>query len=178
MRTNLTLIAVLFFALIAGPGSMTGCEEKNPAATASSKNSDHEHDHGTGSSHSHDKPAGPASGHGGPVIALGEQAVGPFMVKATRDAGEILAGKDAAFDLTITPKDGAGLKANAVRIWIGAQDAKGSVKVKAEIENLEHKDRWHAHAEVPNPIPTGSMLWFEIEDDKAGQHVGSFDLKQ
>ena len=75
------------------------------------------------------------------------------------------------------PKDAAGPKAAAVRFWIGTEDAKGSVKAKAEVEDPKDPNRWHVHAEVPSPIPAGSRFYFEIEDDKGGTHVGSFDLK-
>lgn len=36
---------------------------------------------------------------------------------------------------------------------------------------------WHAHAEIPYPVTTGSRLWLEIEDPKGGSSVGNFHLK-
>jgi hypothetical protein len=117
------------------------------------------------------------AGHGGPVIDLGSSTIGPFDVKAMRDQGVIVAGKDAPIDVTVTPSSGATAKAAAVRFWIGTQDAKGSVKAKADIENPAEPNRWHTHAEVPNPLPENSMLWVEIEDDKGGTSTGSFALK-
>lgn len=168
MRPNLILIAVLSLAPLTAVSSLTGCEEKKPAAKPSTpaKADDHGHDH-----------AAPKPGHGGAVIALGEQTIGSFSVKATRDDGQIVAGKDAPIDVTVTPAAGATVKAVAVRFWIGTQDAKGSVKAKAEIEDPKDPNRWHVHAEIPNPMPAGSKLWVEIEDDKGGTSVGSFDLK-
>jgi predicted small lipoprotein YifL len=174
MRPNLLLIATVTLAPLAAVTALTGCEEKKPAATpsAAKKADDHGHDHGPGGEH-----AAPKAGHGGAVIALGEQTIGKFIAKATRDEGQIVAGKDAPIDVTITPAAGATTKAAAVRFWIGTQDAKGSVKAKAEIEDPKDPNRWHVHAEIPNPMPAGSMLWVEIEDDKGGTSVGSFDLK-
>lgn len=171
MRPNLFLIAALSFAPVAAVSTLTGCEEKKPATTPA-KADDHGHDHGPSGEH-----AAPKAGHGGPVIALGEQTIGSFSAKATRDEGQIVAGKDAPIDVTVTPAAGASAKAVAVRFWIGTQDAKGSVKAKAEIENPQEPNRWHVHAEIPNPMPAGSKLWVEIEDDKGGTSVGSFDLK-
>lgn len=171
MRQNPFLIAALTCIPMTAMTSLTGCEEKKPAATPA-KADDHGHDHGPGGEH-----AAPKAGHGGAVIALGEQAIGKFTAKATRDEGQIVAGKDAPIDVTVTPAAGATTKAVAVRFWIGTQDAKGSVKAKAEVEDPKDPNRWHAHAEVPNPMPAGSKLWIEIEDEKGGTSVGGFDLK-
>lgn len=182
MRLKLPLLAVLSLAPLAALSSLTGCEEKKPATPAApAKADDHGHDHGPNGEHAAPKASAP--GHGGGVIdllATGANTVGPFNItKASRDKGDIIAGKDAAFDVTIVPKDaaGGGPKATAVRFWIGTEDAKGSVKAKAEVEDPKDPNRWHVHAEVPSPIPAGSRFYFEIEDDKGGTHVGSFDLK-
>lgn len=173
---------------------LTGCEDKKaapapPANTTGAPADDHDHDHAHDHDHDHDHdhahnadgshPADNASapGHGGPVIDLGTLVVGPFNAIATRDAGDIVPGKDGAFDVTITPVEGSALQASAVRFWIGTEDAKGSVKAKAAIEDPKAPNRWHTHAEVPSPMPAGSKFWFEIEDDKGGTHLGSFELK-
>ena len=49
---------------------------------------------------------------------------------------------------------GSTVTAIAVRFWIGTKDAMGSVKAKADIENPAEPNRWHTHADVPNPIPS------------------------
>lgn len=172
MRPNLLLIAALTLAPLAAMSSLTGCEEKKKPAATPAKADDHGHEHSPSGEH-----AAPKAGHGGAVIALGEQTIGTFTAKATRDEGQIVAGKDAPIDVTITPATGATAKAVAVRFWIGTQVAKGSVKAKAEIEDPTDPNRWHVHAEIPNPMPAGSKLWVEIEDDKGATSVGGFDLK-
>lgn len=174
MRPHLLLIVTLALAPLAAMSIVTGCEEKKSATASSSttKVDDHGHDHGPSGEHS-----APKAGHGGPVIALGDQTIGSLLAKATRDDGQIIAGKDAPIDVTVTPAPEASVKSVAVRFWIGTEDAKGSVKAKAEIENPQEPNRWHVHAEIPNPIPSGSRLWVEIEDDKGGTSLGSFDLK-
>jgi hypothetical protein len=162
---------------------MSGCEEKKPAPNTtaakpatSAKADDHGHDHGPGGEHAPAKPA--QAGHGGKVIALGEQTIGGFMAVATRDEGKIEAGKDAPIDVTVTPAAGSTAKAVAVRFWIGTEDGKGSAKAKAEIEDPKGApNRWHTHAEIPNPIPAGSKLWVEIESDKGVKSVMGFELK-
>jgi len=116
------------------------------------------------------------AGHGGPVIDLGSTKIGPFETKATRDEGEIVAGKDAPIDVTVTPAED--LKIKAVRFWIGNEDARVSIKALASIENPNEPNRWHTHAEIPSPIPPDSKLWVEIEDEAGTKHVGNYDLKQ
>ncbi|HEX2837901.1 MAG TPA: hypothetical protein VHN77_07225 [Phycisphaerales bacterium] len=170
MRPNLIVIAALCFIPLAAVSVLTGCEEKKPTSTPAHVD-DHGHDHGPGGEH-----AAPQPGHGGAVIALGEQTIGPFTAVATRDEGQIAAGKDAPIDATVTSATGA--KVAAVRFWIGTEDAKGSVKARAEVEDPKSPNRWHTHAEIPSPLPEGSRLWVEIEDDKGAVSVGSFDLKQ
>lgn len=148
--------------------SFGGCEQKPKSPPVTSP--------GTGAPKATDHKDA-AAGHGGAVIQLGTSTIGPFDVKATRDEGQIVAGKDAPIDVTVTPTAGSTVKATAVRFWIGSQDGKGSAKAKADIENPAEPNRWHTHAEIPNPMPAGSKLWVEIEDDKGTTHTGSFELK-
>lgn len=164
--------------LTASLALLAACEKKkaNPTPASTSARQDHHgHDHGPGGDHAHDEAHAP--GHGGPVIALGEQTIGGFTAVATRDQGDIVAGKDAPIDVTVTPASGSTAKAVALRFWIGTEDARGSVKARADIENPAEPNRWHSHAEIPNPIPAGSKLWVEIESDTGATAVGSFDLK-
>jgi hypothetical protein len=158
--------------LAASLAVIPACEEKKPTppapAPAGTKPAD---DHG------HDHAPAPVAGHGGEVIQLGTATIGKFDVKATRDEGQIVAGKDAPIDVTVTPTAGSAAKPTAVRFWIGTEDAKDSVKAKADIENPAEPNRWHTHAEIPNPIPTGSKLWVEIETETGEKALGSFELK-
>ncbi|MDZ4829328.1 MAG: hypothetical protein SGJ09_03900, partial [Phycisphaerae bacterium] len=122
--------------------------------------------------------AGDGTHHdGGTAIALGTSTIGTFSAVATRDEGTLAAGKDAAIDVTVTAPAGVTAKVAGVRFWIGTEDGKGSVKAKAEVEDPKEPTRWHAHAEIPSPIPSGSMLWVEIENDKGETVKGSFSLK-
>jgi hypothetical protein len=154
--------------LAAALASLPACEEKKPPAPAPSSRT-------SAPPPTDQKDA--AAGHGGAVIQLGSTTIGSFDVKATRDEGQIVAGKDAPIDVTVTPAAGATVKATAVRFWIGTEGAKGSVKAKADIENPAEPNRWHTHAEIPDPMPAGSKLWVEIETGTGEKVVGSFDLK-
>ncbi len=149
------------------PLSLLGCSDDTPQSanatkTQGSQSSDNAH----------------TAGHGGSVISLGDTSIGSFNVLATRDEGLIIAGKDAPIDVTVTPISGSDETVVAVRFWIGTDDAIGSMKARAEIENPAEPNRWHTHADVPNPIPTGSKLWVEIESDTGEKFTGSFDLNR
>jgi hypothetical protein len=103
-------------------------------------------------------------------LPLGEKTVGSLKLVATMDAPvKAAGGGDGAFDVVIT-----GGKPKAVRFWVGTEDAKGSVKAKAEEETT---DNWHTHAEVPSPLPAGSKFWVEVEPPTGEKFVESFDLK-
>lgn len=151
--------------------ALTACKDKSTPTPPPAPANHDGHSHAPGEDHHHDD-----AGHHGAPIALGEQTIGAFTVVATRDEGAIVAGKDAPIDATVTSATGA--KVAAVRFWIGTEDAKGSVKARAEIEDPKNPNRWHTHAEIPSPLPEGSRLWVEVEDDKGAASVGSFDLKQ
>ncbi len=132
------------------------------------KPADHDHGHSDDHDHSHGDDH-----HHGATTQLGEQAVGGFTIKASRD-GDIVAGKDAPIDVWVTPAGDTKSKPSVVRFWIGTESGRGSVKAKAEIEG----DHWHTHAEIPAPLPEGSKLWVEIETDKGEKTVVGFDLKK
>lgn len=110
-------------------------------------------------------------GQGGDVIELGETSIDGMKVRTSRDAGEITPGGDSPIDIWI---DGGLGSAAAVRFWIGSEDAKGSIKAKAAVED----GHWHTHGEVPDPIPPESKLWVEIEGKDGKKSIASFDLKR
>ncbi len=168
---NRLLTFIVASAISASVGTFSACDKKEPGAAT--KHGDHDHAHGEDD---HDHKAKEGHDDHGAVTQLGEQVVGGFTVKASRD-GDIKPGGDAPIDVWITPSAATSAKVAAVRFWIGTEDAKGSVKAKAEVENAADPDRWHVHAEIPNPMPEGSMLWVEIEDDKGAISIGSFDLR-
>ncbi len=112
------------------------------------------HDHGD-----HDHGAG---------SAIGTATIGAWTVKVS---GEIEAGKEAHLDIELS---GSTEKPAAVRVWIGAQDGKGAMKQKADGDGKEY----HAHADVPSPIPADAKLWIEIQNARGVKSVGGFALKK
>jgi hypothetical protein len=147
--------------------SVVACK-KQPRAAAPNQSTDSS---GMPAPQSKDDHSQASSGAHGATTELGTQTIGGWTVRASRD-GEIVAGKDAPIDAFLSGGTG---KIAAVRFWIGAADAAGSVKARAEIEG--QPNHWHTHAEVPNPIPAGSKLWVEIEIEDHTTQSGSFDLK-
>lgn len=166
VRTIQLLLALPAFALAL---SMSACEKKSetpakPAAGTTGTTKADGHDHKDGDDHDH------MDGHGhGPKTELGSQSAGGMTIMAARE-GDVTPGGEATFDISVT--GGAG-KPAAVRVWVGTEDGKGSIKAKAEAEG----DGWHAHTEVPKPLPSGSKLWVEVESAKGEKHVTGFDLK-
>lgn len=163
VRSSVVLSAIVLASSTLAPA---GCEKKpEPAAPAvggakPAKPDSHAHADGTTHDHADDH-------HHGETTPLGEQTVGGFTVRASRD-GDIVPGKDAPIDVWVT----GGPRIAAVRFWIGTKDGRGSVKARAELE----KDNWHTHAEIPSPLPEGSQLWVEIEGAAGERVVVGFDL--
>jgi hypothetical protein len=83
--------------------------------------------------------------------AMGAWKVAVFIPKPA------IAGKALDVDLALTP---AATRPKAVRLWVGAENAKGSVKVKAE---PEAPGAYCVGVEVPDPIPAEAKLWLAIE---------------
>jgi len=168
IERNYLRLTATFVAATALCAWSAGCGDGSNAHSHASGDGGHSHEHGEGDDHDHAKDAGMSEDGHGATVELGEKAVGEFQVKASRD-GDVKAGAELPVDIWIT----GGPKVVAVRFWIGTEDAKGSMKAKAELE----KDNWHTHGEVPSPMPTGSMLWIEIEAEGGLKTVANFDLK-
>ncbi|MEK7710956.1 MAG: hypothetical protein AAB341_03585 [Planctomycetota bacterium] len=119
---------------------------------------DHKHGegaHGADAEHAHHDP--------GKQKCLGTVKIGVFDVKVIQET-PVAAGKEGSFHIELS-----GGRVKAVRTWIGAGDAKGSVKAKAEKEG----DAFHAHPETPDPLPAGSALWIELDTETGETLKGS-----
>jgi len=157
---------VFVFAMLSLAIAVVGCEKapEKPASKEATKPA-------ASNPPATAKPAA-SPGHGVEVIDLGTTKIGAFEVRASRDKGDIKPGGEAPVDVWIDGGVGKGVA--AVRFWIGTQDAKGSLKAKAGIE----EGKWHTHVEIPSPIPPDTKLWIEIESEKGEKALGSLDLKQ
>lgn len=156
-KTSMLLVCLSLLVFVA-------CTKEEPASSK------------TGASKTTPPAQNDQESHGahGPTIELGTETIGGYTAHASRDQGQITPGNDAAIDVWLTGGTG---KVIAVRFWIGTEDAAGSVKVKAEIENRDEPHHWHTHAEIPSSLPANSKLWVELEVEGQPKAAGSFDLK-
>ncbi|MBW7906480.1 MAG: hypothetical protein LC135_15870 [Phycisphaerae bacterium] len=167
MPRNL-LVALVIAGLLA-----SACERKpaQPAAPPQQQVNQHDHD-------DHDHAREPAStkgdghGHSG-AIELGTASAGPLALRAARDDTPLNPGGEAAIDVWVSGGDVA-----VVRLWIGDESARGSIRARAEIEDPKSPDHWHAHVEIPESFSPDSRLWVEIETPAGARHVASFDLRR
>jgi hypothetical protein len=157
-----------------------GCEKSNEQPSAAKAPAppprpQDSHEHKAGDGHDHgdvDEHAKEASGHAGDsgeIIELGTTKIGDYSVRASRDKGDLKPGGDAPVDVWIDGGLGEGV--TAVRFWTGTEDAKGSVKAKAAVEN----GKWHTHVELPDPLLEETALWIELET-ASGVSKGSVPL--
>jgi hypothetical protein len=102
-------------------------------------------------------PAAPMDDHGTPH-PLGNLTIGGHTFEVIQE-GEVQAGHEAALDLKFPA--GKALP-GTVRAWIGVESGQGSMKgrLTKETERIVH-----GHIEVPKPIPEGSKVWIEIEEN-------------
>jgi len=155
MKRLIPIAAVSFYAIAMLP--LAGCGGDKPPAPAAAHDHDHDHDH-----------AHADAGEHGPTTELGQVEADGFTVKVARE-GDVKAGSDVPIDVSVT----GAKKVAAIRIWIGTEDAKGSLKAKADTEG----DHWHSHVEIPDPLPAGAKLWIEVDGDGGAKAVVSVDLK-
>jgi len=101
-----------------------------------------------------------------PMRNFAPATIGPYEVQPLFEE-EIV---DGHFNIRIDE----GGEVNAVRVWVGPEDAEDVMVVKAEIENDYH----HSHHEVPDPIPADYTLWIEIEAPDGTLHKGSTPLEE
>ena len=168
-----SLIALTALMAASGLANMVGCDTKSEPAVKPGTNAAQQAAQSAGQTAAKPdgKPSGMSDGHGsGPAVQLGEQVISGMTIKAARD-GDVAAGGDVPVDVWVTS---ATAKVTAVRMWIGTEDGKGSLKAKAALE----KDSWHNHVEVPKELSAASKLWVEVETEKGEKTVAGFELKK
>jgi hypothetical protein len=130
---NRTLLSTAILAALAFP--VVAAEE-------------HGHDHAGHDHAGHDH--GTAAVHEAKAISLGKVTIANATIEVSRD-GEITAGKTIELHVALTTDK---LAPKAVRLWIGMDSGKGSVKAKADM----HGNHGHAQVEVPDPLPEGAAV--------------------
>ncbi|MEQ8819903.1 MAG: hypothetical protein RLY93_06630 [Sumerlaeia bacterium] len=153
---------------------LVGCGQQEQEASSATSASEpaaapDTHTHSDGSTHAtHDETAASqeqAHSHGGEIVSLGEKQVLGFTVKAEQE-GAVTAGQEAVFLIETTPA------AEAVRLWVGDEQATGSVRSKAE----GGPTSFHSHAMVPSPLTAEAQLWVEVQNAAGERGSVAFDL--
>ncbi len=112
------------------------------------------------------------AGHAhGPTSAVGAVKIGEVSVAASA-SGAMAIGKPWHIEVKLTPVQPA---PKAVRVWVGAENARGSVKAKAEAEHAAGGE-YSANVEVPAPLPADARLWIALETADGQSAKGSIAL--
>lgn len=167
---SFALMACTIFAatlVLTSCGGQDGDDVSNTAQAPAEHGHDHAgHDH----DHNHDRD----EGHHDNPIELGTATIGAYEVRVARDEGPIEPGGDAPIDVWVT---GDLAEIIAVRFWVGTEEAIGSIKARGEIEHPDTPNHFHAHADIPDPLPDSSMLWVELDIEGHGKIAHAFDLR-
>lgn len=160
MRSTATV--VLASSLIAAGLTLTACEQSEPADDHSHAAGD-DHTHAPGDEHDHADDTG--DHEEGEPHDLGAATISGFDVQVTR-YGDIAAGAETSVNISVSGEP----QPAAIRVWIGTEDARGSLKARAEVEG----DHYHAHVEAPDPLPQGAAVWVEVESAEGARQAASF----
>jgi hypothetical protein len=118
------------------------------------------HDHGPTGHDSH-----------GMASPVGTVVIGNLSVVVSA-AGELVAGKAPHVELMVTPAEPA---PKALRLWVGGENGRGSVKAKADASKTT-KGLYQAHVEVPKPLSADSAIWISVEGADGQTTKGSLEL--
>lgn len=117
-----------------------------------SEHGDHSHDHGDHEGHDHAE-TGDDHGTG---MELGTLTIGATSF-AVEQFGSLKDAEEGVFSLK-TDSD-----AGEVRVWVGSEDGRGSVKALLTYDSA-HK-QYHGHVEVPATLTDDAKLWASITED-------------
>ena len=129
------------------------------------KDGDHDHDDHDHEGHGHE--------HTGDPHDLGTQKVAGYDVKVVQ-RGDLEMSKEATFEVKVPAGPKQPSETMTVRAWVGTQDGKGSVKVKAPYQD-DHHD-FDAHIMMPKELPTDAKVWVEFEDGAGAKGTASFAI--
>ncbi len=144
------ITSLAFGALLVGCGD-SGKDSNASNGDTPAKEEEHEHEH--------------------EEIDLGKFDIQGISVVAAQGHGEVEAGKEGHLVIKLPYKDDG---QTVVRAWIGTEDRTLSSVGKGEY--APSHDDYDIHAVAPDPLPSGSKWWLEIEKPDGAKSVGSFPL--
>ena len=110
-------------------------------------------------------------GHSGEEFELATEEFGDFKVKVVQ-IGKWSPKLDGVLEcLLIDPQK----EPNAIRAWVGNQEADGVIKAKGARQSATDYD---IHLELPDEFTEDSLLWIELETDQSKKIQKSFPFKQ
>ena len=101
----------------------------------------------------------------GEAVSLGTVAIGQQQVVLSA-AGALKPGGELHVELQFKPAVPA---PKSVRVWIGPENGRGSLKAKAEAEK-DAPGEYAAHVEVPAALAADFQVWISVEPE-AGEAV-------
>jgi hypothetical protein len=107
----------------------------------------------------------------GKAMAIGTVTPGAYTA-AIAATGAPAAGQTWHVELRLDPGPAA---PRAIRLWVGAENGRGSVKAKAEADAA---GEYSAHLEVPSPLAVDSRLWIALETADGQAAKGSLALPE
>ena len=107
---------------------------------------------------------GEMSAHGSPMRNFAPLTIGPYQVQPMFE-DEL---EDGHYNIRVT-----GGEVQAVRIWVGPEDASGVMVVRGEVEH----DYYHHHVDLPSPVTDDMRLWIEIEAPDGETYTGGTPLE-
>lgn len=107
--------------------------------------------------------AAPMEDHG-EEYPLGDLTIGAHSFHVLQE-GDVVAGEQAAVTLEF-PADKP--LPDTVRVWFGVESGVGSMKARLPKEGAHAR---HGHVVVPKPLPDGSLLWIEIDENDQKQRA-------
>lgn len=123
-----------------------------------------DHDHDTAHVHGdadHGPPVGPEDPPDPHAAEMISTTIAPedFGGRAVsiQYGGQIHPGGEVHVEGEIT----SGPVTDVLRFWIGVESGQHSVKARSDV----HDGYFHAHVEVPDPMPMDAALWIEATDD-------------
>ena len=149
-------------------GLIFGCNDKSGTKPGTDS---HDHSHDGENSHDHGDEDKKGGNDHGEKKDLGKVNLGAFELAVTQ-FGEVKKGGDFAFEISFSGK-----APSAVRGWLGTEDAKGTRKMKGELEGEGEHKHFHMHLEYPEN-GKADTLWIEVQDEKNKRERTSISLKK
>ena len=101
-------------------------------------------------------------------VELASMTVGGMSVELAQEHGTLEPGKELHLIIKLPYSDNG---TTVIRAWLGTEDRFSSLVAKAEYASS--RNEYDVHAVAPNPLPSNTMWWLEIEKPDGEKLIGS-----